>query len=84
MSKRSEDLVKLSNNVARKTAKRTLKVPTAIVEKETKIKSKETISNIISIDSLNGKKNNSKKSKRTLSLNLGNNKSSNEKRTFYF
>lgn len=80
MSKRSEDLVKLSNNVARKTAKRTLKVPTAIVEKETKIKSKETISNIISIDSLNGKKNNSKKSKRTLSLNLGNNKSSNEKK----
>lgn len=79
MSKISEELVKLSNNAARKTSKRTIKIPAAIVEKETKAKQKETINNIISIDSLKDKKNNQKKSKRTLSLNLGNNKTSNEK-----
>lgn len=79
MSKISEELVKLSNNAAGKTTKRTIKIPAAIVEKEAKVKQNATLNNIISIDSLKDKKNTPKKSKRTLSLNLGNNKANNEK-----
>ena len=67
MSEKSEELIEKTNSTSNIVSKRKLKLPTSVTEKKKDVNS----NNIIPIESLKEKSLSSKKTKRTLHLNLG-------------
>lgn len=70
MSEKSEELIEKNNNTSNIVSKRTIKLPNSVTKKKKEVNS-NAINNIIPIESLKEKNLSSKKTKRTLHLNLG-------------
>ena len=70
MSEKSEELIEKTNSTNNTVSKRTIKLPNSVTEKKKDVNS-NAINNIIPIESLKEKTLISRKTKRTLHLNLG-------------